>query len=110
MAEKLKNGMEVPAETFEAATLFFSDIVGFTHLCSESSPIEIVSMLNELYSFFDAAIAQHDAYKVGETVYFLSSPLAPYSSNKVRDVGVPSAMPLTFGFNKCSQCFTVDPR
>ncbi len=94
MAEKLKNGMEVPAETFEAVTLFFSEIVGFTQLCSESSPIEIVTMLNELYSFFDATIAQHDAYKASETVFFLSSSLDSYSSNKVRVMEVSSAMPL----------------
>ncbi|XP_071502691.1 uncharacterized protein [Diadema antillarum] len=67
VAEQLKLGLAVAAEQHEGVTIYFSDIVGFTTLAAVSSPLQIVDMLNGLYSMFDGCIDQYDVYKV-ETI------------------------------------------
>lgn len=67
VSDALKQGIKVEPELFDNVTLFFSDVEGFTSICSECSPMKVFDMLNELYTVMDYCTTLFPLYKV-ETI------------------------------------------
>ena len=64
IAERLKSGEGTIVDRFEAVTVLFADIVGFTSLSSKVPPEQLVGMLNELFSAFDKLAEKHGLEKI----------------------------------------------
>jgi len=64
VAEQLKQTQSTIAESFAEATVLFADIVDFTGLSTHRSPIEIVSLLNQIFSAFDSLAEYHGLEKI----------------------------------------------
>ncbi|GFV59910.1 guanylate cyclase 32E [Trichonephila clavipes] len=46
VADQLKRGHKVEAESFDNVTIYFSDIVGFTKMAAECSPLEVLTRVD----------------------------------------------------------------
>ena len=64
---RLMSGQQMIAESMENITVLFSDVVSFTSLASQVPTTELIIMLNELFSRFDALCDKYGCYKV-ETI------------------------------------------
>lgn len=56
---------------FDSVSILFSDVVTFTEICSRITPMEVVSMLNAMYSIFDTLTERNRVYKVMMTIYLI---------------------------------------
>jgi len=64
IAVRLKSGEHEIADSFADVTVLFGDLVGFTALSSHTSAVEIVDMLNGLFSLFDEAARELGIEKI----------------------------------------------
>jgi class 3 adenylate cyclase len=64
IAERLKEDQGVIAESFTEATILFSDVVGFTQMSALITPVELVYLLNEIFSSFDELATRHGLEKI----------------------------------------------
>ncbi|XP_031838646.1 guanylate cyclase 1 soluble subunit alpha 2 isoform X2 [Nomia melanderi] len=67
IAKRLWLGETIDAKNYPEVTMLFSDIVGFTEICSTATPMMVINMLQNLYEQFDSFCGQLDVYKV-ETI------------------------------------------
>jgi PAS domain S-box-containing protein len=64
IVEQLRNNPDVIAEQFNDVTILFADLVGFTPLAARLKPIELVKLLNQIFSRFDQLVDQLGLEKI----------------------------------------------
>jgi guanylate cyclase len=64
IAALLKVSDETIAERFDSVSVLFADVVGFTQLAAEMDAEELIKLLNEVFSYFDALADRHGAEKI----------------------------------------------
>ena len=64
IAERLKQSPETIAEEYSSATVLFADIVNFTPISARFGPLEVVNMLNDLFSSFDELVDKYGVEKI----------------------------------------------
>ncbi|KAI1703537.1 adenylate and guanylate cyclase catalytic domain-containing protein [Ditylenchus destructor] len=105
VADRMKLGQTVAPELYEAVTIFFSDVVSFTTLASRSTPLQVVNLLNDLYTTFDWIIDQHNVYKVetiGDGLHCVSGLPIRNGNEHVREI-----CEMAFGFLRSIKVFKV---
>jgi len=64
IAERLKRNEMNIAQGHADVTVMFADIVGFTRMTEELSPVETVKILNDVFSMFDEISDKHRVEKI----------------------------------------------
>jgi class 3 adenylate cyclase len=64
IAQQLKQGERAIAQSFEQVTILFADLVNFTCLANQISAHELVCLLNDIFSRFDALAQQYQLEKI----------------------------------------------
>ena len=64
IADRLKYDTRTIAEDFAEVSVMFADIVGFTQIASRLSPIELIGLLNQIFSAFDRLSEKHGLEKI----------------------------------------------
>lgn len=65
IAAVLKNKVRTIAERFEAVSILFADVVDFTPLSAQLTPMELLCLLDEAFSYFDTLVEKHGLEKIG---------------------------------------------
>jgi adenylate cyclase len=64
IADRLKAGERIVAESHGEATVLFADLVGFTSLTKRLSPNHLIELLNDIFSILDELTEKHGVEKV----------------------------------------------
>jgi len=64
VARDIQQKKRICAEKIETVTIFYSDLDNFTEVYNDSSPFEMVMMLNNYYKMFDDSMSKYQVYKV----------------------------------------------
>jgi len=64
IAELLKNEPHTIADQYSEASILFADVVNFTPMSSKMTPIQLVELLNKVFSQFDDLVEKYDLEKI----------------------------------------------
>jgi len=64
IANRLKESSSTIADSFADVTVLFADIVNFTAFSADVSPIDLVDILNNIFSTFDMLAEEHGLEKI----------------------------------------------
>ena len=64
IAERLKAATQPIADHFDSASVLFADVVDFTPLAQRLPPADVVGILDQLFSSFDALVERHGLEKI----------------------------------------------
>jgi adenylate cyclase len=64
IAAILKNEARTIADHFPGASILFADMVGFTPMTASMTPIAMLDLLNEVFTFFDALVDKYGVEKI----------------------------------------------
>lgn len=64
IAAILKNESRTIADHYDEASVLFADMVGFTPLSAQLPPVEMVELLNEIFSYFDSLLDKYNVEKI----------------------------------------------
>lgn len=67
IADILKDRPQTIAERYEAVSILFADVVGFTPLSAAVDAEEMVNLLNEIYTHFDNVVERYGLEKIRTT-------------------------------------------
>ncbi|AUI69354.2 hypothetical protein AL038_12180 [Beggiatoa leptomitoformis] len=64
VAQRLKEGTNIIADSYPNATVLFADLVGFTKLSASISPEGLVGLLDNIFCRFDRLVEKYDLEKI----------------------------------------------
>ena len=64
VAERLKQGESIIADSFPEVTVLFADIVDFTDMAANMTPTDLVVLLNDVFCTFDYLASRHQLEKI----------------------------------------------
>jgi PAS domain S-box-containing protein len=88
VAERLKRGQRIVAESVEEVTVLFADLVDFTKLSAQTSPTELVEILHVIFSQFDRLARHHciEKIKTINTAYMVAAGLSKPRSDHAQAI------------------------
>lgn len=64
IADRLKRDERLISDRYSDVSIMFADVVGFTPLSAKMQPIQLVELLNEVFSYFDSLVEEYGLEKI----------------------------------------------
>lgn len=92
---RLNGGETVIADRFDSVTILFADLVGFTPVAAQTSPVELVQRLDCIFGEFDRLASRHGVEKIktiGDAYMAAAGVPEPSDDHAERTVALGQAM------------------